>query len=156
MRLWISCLCVLVVSMIGCGSQSKDELKIVPARGVLTLDGMPLAEADVAAFPLGETPGLGGGCRSNERGEFQFTHARGEIGLPPGSYKLTVSLRKRPDGSVPPVNDPTPPIESSARETLAPHFSDPAKSILTQIITDDGKPFDLKLDSKAKPAKTNP
>ncbi|MDX1968477.1 MAG: carboxypeptidase-like regulatory domain-containing protein [Planctomycetaceae bacterium] len=140
---WLGML--LMCAVPGCGSDQGFE--VVPVTGVVTLDDQPLAEADVTAIPTHTTPGLGGAARTNEQGQFQLFHARGERGLPPGDYKLTVSLRKRKDGSVPPVNDPTPPIESDAVETLPPMFSDPTASTLTATIVTEVKPLDIKLKS---------
>ncbi|OYW16762.1 MAG: hypothetical protein B7Z55_13890 [Planctomycetales bacterium 12-60-4] len=104
----------------------------------------------MTAIPLENTPGLGGMARTDEQGKFQLLHARGEQGLPPGEYKLTVSLRKRKDGSVPSLNDPTPPIESDAVETLPPAYSDPQVSQLTASVTDGGQPLTIKLSSSQK------
>lgn len=135
-------------ALVGCGGK-KSDLTFNPVSGVVTLDGQPLAEADVSATPSGTTMGLGGGGRSNEKGEFQMTHARGEPGLPPGEYKVAISLRKRPDGTVPPPNDPTPPIESNAVETL-PQYSDPATTTLTLTVPPTTTPVEFKLQGAKK------
>lgn len=132
---------------LGCGGP-KSDLTFVPVSGVVRLDGKPLADADISAVPVGATLGMGGGSRSNADGKFQLSHARGESGLPPGEYKITVSLRKRPDGSVPPADDPTLPIDSNAAETLAPRYSDFSQSTLTISVTPPAtEPVELKLDS---------
>lgn len=142
-------LTLVLASFAGCGgSTAEPALEVFPCTGVVTLNGEPLAEATVSAVPNGTTQGSGGVARSNERGEFKLTHIRGEDGLPPGEYKLTVSLRKNPDGTVPPANDPTPPIESKAVETLPPEYSDLQSTTLTHTVTRDAKPLELKLQAK--------
>lgn len=142
-------LCVIsLVGLAGCGE--KVDLKITPVSGIVTLNGQPLAEADVSAIPTGATMGLGGGGRSDSKGEFKFTHARGEAGLPPGEYKVTVSLRKKKDGSVPPPNDPTPPIESDATETIGAQYSDPNQTKLTLTVPPASTPVEFKLEGAQK------
>ncbi len=142
------CLLLLISGFAGCSRSSANiSLPVVPVEGVVTLDGQPLPDADVTAIPVGATEGLGGSARTNAAGEFHLQHVRGEPGLPPGEYKFTVSLRKRPDGTVPPVNDPTPPIESDAVETLSAAYSSPESTTLLHAIPGDGSP--LKLDLKA-------
>jgi hypothetical protein len=101
---------------------------------------------------VGRRPVWGGTARSAEKGAFTLSHARGERGPPAGEYRLTVSLRKLPDGTVPPVNDPTPSIESHARAMLPPHYSNPDQTILTWSVTSEPRPLQLKLDSQASPA----
>ena len=142
-RLWFAL--SLLVS-VGCGGP-KSDLTFVPILGVIQLDGQPLADADISAVPIGATPGVGGASRSNASGEFNMMYARGESGLPPGEYKLAVSLRKFKDGSVPPADDPTPPIDSQATETLAPRYSDINQSILTLTVAATPAPTELKLES---------
>ena len=132
---------------VGCGG-AKSDLTFLPVSGVVRLDGQPLADADISAVPIGTTLGMGGASRSNANGEFTMSHTRGETGLPPGDYKITVSLRKLPDGTVPPTNDPTPPMDSNARETLAPQYSDFSKSTLKlAVVATAIEPVELKLES---------
>lgn len=134
----------------GCGRNSAVKLDVVPAKGVVTLDGQPLANADVTAIPLGDTGGYGGTSRTNAQGEFSITHFRGEPGLPVGEYRVTVSLRKMPDGSVPPVNDPTPPIESPAVETLPATYSQTDATTLRWNLSADGVPATFALKAAGK------
>ena len=141
------CLALSLSACVGCGG-AKSDLTFVPVTGVVHLDGQPLVDAEIAAVPVGATPGMGGGSRSNSNGEFQFSHARGERGLPEGEYIITVGLRKRPDGTVPPADDPTPPIDSNAVETLAPRYSDFSRSTLKLAVYSSATdPVELKLES---------
>lgn len=134
--------------LFGCGKTDKLDVVFVPAKGVVLLDGKPLANADIRAVPQGKTMGQGGGGRTNENGEFQLKHTRGEDGLPEGEYLATVSLRKNPDGSSPPPNDPTPPMDSPAAETLPVKYVDPAQSTLRLTVSKGGPEAKLELSSK--------
>lgn len=145
-RLQVLLLVGLTLFSAGCGGK-KTTLDVVPVAGTVTLDGTPLADADITASPTGTTAGQGGGGRSSATGEFQLNHFRGEAGLPPGDYSITVSLRKNPDGSVPPPNDPTPPIESQAKETLPARYSDPTATTLKATVIAGGAPLKLELQS---------
>lgn len=127
---------VLAATVIGCGSK-EPQLEFIPVRGVVTLDNKPLANADVRTTPVGKTMGKGGGGRTNEQGEFQIVHSRGEKGLPEGEYTATVSLRQNPDGSFPPPDDPTPPMESPAVEKLPARYVDPTQTQLKFTVSKD-------------------
>lgn len=135
---------VLATIVTGCGSK-EPQLEFIPVRGVVTLDGQPLANADVRAIPAGKTMGKGGSGRTSEQGEFQIIHSRGEKGLPEGEYTATVSLRQNPDGSFPPPDDPTPPMESPAVEKLPARYVDPTQTQLKFTVTKDATST-IKLD----------
>ncbi len=131
----------------GCGG-AKSDLTFLPVAGVVRLDGVPLADADISAVPIGATKGMGGASRTDASGGFKMSHARGESGLPEGEYKITVSLRKLPDGSVPPANDLTAPMDSPAVETLAPQYSDFTKSTLKLAVAPSAsESVELQLES---------
>ncbi len=129
----------------GCGASSKLDVEYIPIKGVVLMEGTPLASADVTAIPQGKTMGQGGSGRTNEKGEFQLKHTRGENGLPEGEYLATVSLRKNPDGSSPPPNDPTPPMDSPAAETMPAKYVDPTQSTLRFTVSKGGPDAKLEL-----------
>lgn len=141
---------ILTLALVGCGGPKGEQLAVIPAVGTVTLDGAPLADADVMAIPVADTPGMGGMARTDSAGSFSLVHMRGEKGLPPGTYQVKVSLRKNPDGSVPPVDDQTPEIESQAVETLPPIYSKLENSVLTFSLAADGGPIKLELKSPPK------
>ena len=80
---------VVLVNVSGC---SDGRLNTEPVSGVITLDGVPLAEAMVN-FRL-KVPGEGaaGFARTNERGEYrlQTMAGRPDAGTLPGEYAVTV------------------------------------------------------------------
>lgn len=133
------------IGLAGCGEE--DGPTLVTAKGTVTLDGKPLADADITLVPTGETGGLGGEGRSNANGEFTIASKRGGELISPGEYRAVVSKRLMPDGSPVPADDDTPPIESPARESLPARFSSEEASKLTANVAAD-QPIKLELKSK--------
>lgn len=147
------CLLACVILIPGCGKSSAPQgPPLVPVVGALTHQGKPLAGADIFFFPGETTDGVGGRARSDEAGKFQVMYGRGGTGLPAGPYRVAVSLRIMPDGTPVPPNDETPPIESPARETLPPKYSNPEQSELKVVVT-EGVPIEIVLDAKGSPAR---
>lgn len=133
----------------GCGGTGHP--KLVPVTGLVTLDGRQLAGADVTFMPIGETRGAGSHGRTGPDGRYSLTAVRGGRGAVPGTYKVIISKRLMPDGSEVPPNDPTPPIESPAREHLPRWYSDRQASELTANVPENGGSVDFPLASQ-KPA----
>jgi hypothetical protein len=130
----------------GCGgSDAPEGPKLAEVTGKVMLGDEPLAAADVTFVPTGTTDGIGGSVRTDETGAFaDVLYARGGTGLPTGTYKVSVSKRMMPDGTPVPEGDETPAIESPAKETLPPYYSNPEKSKL-EVVIEEGKPIELKL-----------
>ena len=85
-----SAACVLlVVCIAGCG----DGIGRVPITGLLTVKGEPLAGASVQFFPQAGTQGEGAIGVSGPDGKFAVISSRqDDAGIPPGKYKVRVSL----------------------------------------------------------------
>lgn len=143
----------LILSMLGaallagCGSSNELKLEFIPVKGVVTLDGKALINADVTAIPQGKTMGQGGSGRTNENGEYEIAYSRGGKGLPEGEYLATVSQRLNPDGTSPPPDDPTPPMDSPAVQKLPPKYVDPTLSALRIKVSKTGTEANLTLTS---------
>ncbi len=114
-------------------------------------DGVPLDGAAVTFFPDGKAATLGGMARTGSDGKFVITGAKGEAGLVPGSYKVTVSKLKGggvvTDEAVVAAPSET---EIARKNDLPPHYSDPTKTKLSYSVTGDGKPIEIKLTMKKK------
>lgn len=132
-------LSTLAVVIAGCGKSDGTDLK--PVTGKVTFKGAALANATVTFRPIEGTQGAGGHGKTDNSGNFKITYAKGGDGLPAGKYKITVSHRLNPDGTVPP--DDEPPIESRAVEKLPPKYSDMEKTELTETVK--GEPIALNL-----------
>jgi len=79
-----SCLCLA-----GCG----DGINRVPITGLVTVQGEPLAGASVQFFPQTGTEGEGAIGVSGSDGKFNVISSRqDDSGIPPGKYKVRVSL----------------------------------------------------------------
>lgn len=87
--------CLVAFAVLGCGGSKGPDL--VPAKGVLTLDGKPLAGATVIFHSDGKR-GQEGVGQTDDKGAFvlRTTNRDGAI---PGSYKVTVQSYVKPDGS---------------------------------------------------------
>jgi len=87
-RAFASIAMVFLVSTIsGCG----DGPSLVPARGIVTLDGQPLEGATVSFVPVPGNPvSTAGTDATGPQGNFTMTH-NGRAGLAPGKYKVLVS-----------------------------------------------------------------
>lgn len=132
----------------GCGG-SDAESNVVPVAGAIELDGQPLVGAEVTFVPTGTTSGLGGRGYTDEKGAFTLKSPRGADGVPAGAYRVVVSRRVMPDGKPVPPDDPTPPAESPARESIPPAYSDYEASTLTATVTDNGsEPKTFAINSK--------
>jgi len=137
----------------GCQPAAKGP-PLVPAEGVVTLDGKPLANANVMLQPKGETRGdkafYG---KTDAAGKFAVTSADGkQKGAAVGNYLVVIGKLVKPDGS-----DFTPDPNSGPEDTggfkqlLPPAYSDEAKSVLTADVPDGGtKNLEFKLNSKQK------
>lgn len=142
------CGVVVPIVALGCGGPTATAPPpLVSALGTVYLDDEPLTGADLLFRPTGDTQGIGGVARSDGKGNFMATYARGGPGLPPGVYRVVVSRRVMPDGTPVPANDDTPPIESPARETLPPKYSDEGMTELEIEIAAEPQPLELRLES---------
>jgi len=136
-----------VVLAIGCGGKGGP---VLPVNGIVTMDDKPLDEATVTFHP--EEQGIASGtARTGSDGKFVIKGVKGANGLAPGKYKVTVSKMKLPGGGGP---DDPPPVaavtEADIQNDLPAIYSHPAHTILAYTVTGDGKPIEIKLDSKRK------
>jgi hypothetical protein len=143
---------VLLALSAGC-NQAPPGPPLVPVAGVITLDGKPLAAADVMFVPQGETPGQGGVARTDAAGAFELlTQDRKAKGAPVGSYRVVVNKLVKPDGSdyVPDPN--AGPFDTGGfKELLPATYSDMGQTRLEANIGDGGdKNLTFKLNSRQK------
>ncbi len=133
---------VLSLLMVGCGSGT-----VIPVNGIVTWDKDPLAGAAVTFYPDGKGSVTGGTARTGTDGKFVILGAKGENGLPPGTYKVTVSKLKGEATDAPVLAAPS---ETELRKDLPAIYSDPARTQLSFSVTGDGKPIEIKLSSGKK------
>jgi hypothetical protein len=150
--------CVSLASLVlGCGggdNKPAEQIKVdlVPAAGIVTLDGKPLADATIS-FQFDGPPPKGfvaSGAKSDSSGKF-IVMTGSKSGTAPGRYKVTVSLLKMPDGSPVKATEPGLDVEmlrqgGQVKESIPERFSNPEITELSAAIPDDGvKDIELKL-----------
>lgn len=142
MRLVI--LAAALFSLAGCGGDSDG---LVPTKGTVTVDGAPATQTTVAFIPIETTGGNGGTALTDSSGQFEILTPQGKKGLLPGKYKVTISRRLNPDGSLPDVN--VPPMESSATESLPARFTERDRTELRATV-EPGKTHEFAVNSLKK------
>lgn len=143
-RLLITAL-VLLVS--GCSSSDdkwkKDRPKTVPATGVVTLDGVPLTEAQVVAVAEGNGTGASG--MSDAEGKFSLDSFAPDPGAVPGTYKVMIVKSIVPEVQDVSEDKYSPPTKATL---LVPvKYTDFNKSGLTAVIPEGGT-AELKFELK--------
>jgi hypothetical protein len=140
------CALILAVCAMGCGKAPRaDQENLVPVTGTVKQNGKSLRRALVNFYPIGETKGVPASGQTGEDGSYELTNVRQNKGVVPGEYKVSISRRLMPDGKEVPEGDVTPPIESPARETIPPRYSDPQASKLRAVVRAGGGPYDFDL-----------
>ena len=143
---------IVLAEIAGCSKAPSGPL-LAPVRGVVTLDGKPLAAADVMFVPQGETKGQGAVARTDTAGAFELlTQDRQHKGAPVGSYRVIINKLVTPDGKdyVPDPN--AGPIDTGGfKELLPAAYSDMGQTKLEATVPVGGvKDLTFKLNSKQK------
>jgi hypothetical protein len=122
----------LLVFTSGCGKTKKRglNLDLTPVAGKVTLDGKPLAGADVAVYLTGERPQgyYGSSATTDAEGKFELKTNGTDKGAVPGSYKVTVSHLTNADGSSVVVQEGVDleqlKLQGQVKENIPPKYSD--------------------------------
>jgi hypothetical protein len=139
-RVWFVMLAAVLAT--GCSGSSGPEL---PVNGIVTLDDKPLEKATVMFYPDDKSGGTFGHAQTDSNGKFAVFGLKGQKGMAPGQYKVTVSKAKFFDE--PPVGAI---VDTEVKDDLQPIYSDPNRTVLSYTVTGDGKPLEIKLDSKRR------
>lgn len=120
----------------GCGSGSG----MVPVRGVVKLDGQPLAGVSVT-FVAQDPGGRDAYGSTDPKGEFSLTTSQPSDGVLPGQYKVVI-LPTGEEGGASPFDEPgkpapRPKAKSSKLQVPAKYMA-PAQTPLSQRIPPDG------------------
>jgi hypothetical protein len=103
----------------------------------VTLDGQPVAGADIAFLPATNTPDAAPAqAVTNKAGRFEvvslFDQGRtSRTGMTPGTYGVQITQLKRPP--------PTAGLSQPPRNALPPKYASPATSGLSATVTADGE-----------------
>lgn len=117
---------LLLFQLVGCGRgvPKPPVEKLVPAAGVIQLDGKPAAGVQIRLTPFGDGSAktVGGAyATTGEDGKFKVTHWSNKEGITPGAYLIAFSKMVKPDGS--PLGAKDSPAMVNAKETIAPAWS---------------------------------
>lgn len=137
-------LCVLLLAVLGCGGG-----ELVPVKGVVTVDGKPLAGATVQLIP--DSPaGKQALGTTDAQGRFQLSTNQPRDGALRGTYKVTVQLPPQVEASAPAATQDEAQSASPAGRSLKrpaivlpAKYSQPDQTVLRHKVPEDG---DLKLE----------
>lgn len=101
-----------VLSLCGCGG--GDSPKLGKVKGVVTLDGQPLAGAQVEFLPASGRPSI---AETGEDGSYQLSYTADDNGAVVGQH--TVKIHTAVDGRDDPSSERLPPRYHSASELTA-------------------------------------
>lgn len=148
----MAALIVASLALSGCAKKKEQALELTPVSGAVTLDGKPLAGADVA-FLFDGVPPQGfvlSADSSDDQGHFELK-CGAQLGAVPGTYKVTVSRLAGKDGK--PIVIPEGldieqlRMQGEATESIPPRYSDQERTELRATVEKgktDGYNFDLK------------
>jgi hypothetical protein len=139
---------------VGCGdAKNKGPLfDLAPVAGTVTLDGQPLADADVAFYLEGAAvPGyFGSGGKTDAQGRYELQTGAAKGALP-GAFKVTVSRITDAKGGPLVLSDGMDvqqlKVQGEAKESLPGKYSDMEKTELSTTVDKskaEGYDFDLR------------
>ncbi len=145
LNFWTVVLCLLIA---GCSAKPTEP----SAEGVVTLDGQPLANANVQLVPQGNTKGQTGFAKTDAAGKFIIGSADGkQQGTAPGEYKVVISKHVKPDGTDYLPKPDEDPMLANYKELLPAAYSNHEQSQLrTEVPAGGTKTLEFKLKSKQK------
>ncbi len=132
----------------GCGGRDPSLPPLVPVEGTVTLNGTPLADANVQFHPMGNTLGRGAAAVTNAEGRYSLIAPDGSDGAPVGEYRVVIGKLVMPDGSLFTPTDDVAPMDSPARELLPEYYSMFERSTLTATVPEGGGSVDFQLTSR--------
>ena len=143
---------VAIAALCGTAGCGTGAAKLASVEGGVTLDGQPLAGAEVRFHPVGMTKGRGAVGRTDAEGHFRLIDVRQAApGVISGEYHVTVSKRLLADGGEIDPNDPRPLVEIPAKESLPPAYSQEGVTTLAATVPPGGTTVDFAL--QRRPAK---
>lgn len=138
-------LAALLLSVLaGCGKPpARAPMQEVPVKGVVQLDGNPLAGAEVVF--TGPSLAVFTGA-TKEDGSFQLSSSFGGETVCKGPCKVTISKWVMPAGAA--LEPNMSPQLQGAKQLLPPQYSDLAQTKLSKDVPEAGGDFEFDLTSK--------
>jgi hypothetical protein len=141
-----------LVGVLGCTDPGDERPAfnpgaLVPAGGVVTINGKPLAHAVVTFLPETGCPGVG---ETDEVGKYALKSISFR-GVTPGDYKVAISYVASADGEPQGTEARNALVQSkaflSAKELLPSHYSDFGRTKLRAKVPGQGGTFKFDLDA---------
>ena len=129
---------------LGCSSNPYE--KLLPASGMITLDGAPLAGATVAFIPEKSNQKQPSYGYTDEAGKYVLKTPEGFEGVSPGEFRIVVSKIVMPDGTPVPPGSQTGGAEGN--ESIPQPHCDPRATKNVAIVSDGTAIFDVAILSK--------
>lgn len=143
---------ISIVTLCGCGSE--DRLATAPARGKITLDGRPLAGAEIWLVPTDANPQVKNAkitirpyAKSDADGAFVLTSYLPDDGAPLGEYSaMVVPARSQFDQDL--ENDLPATMKGGKRAPFPSKYTNPRTSGLVVTVKEGENQLALGLKSK--------
>ncbi|MGC1273533.1 MAG: hypothetical protein WBC44_07470 [Planctomycetaceae bacterium] len=121
----------------GCGGPSDGPERLVPVSGTVVMENQPVDGVAVIFIPGEGTKGTGAVGVSDAEGKFTLMHQSGEQGIEPGSYGVSFSRMRMPNGS--PIPEGQSAADVGAVDAVPAHFRNPERPAFTETIPEEGK-----------------
>lgn len=148
--MYINYSCMFMVAFVficGCGTPPFQ-----PISGMVTLDGKPLPHCKVGFFPdvtefKPDTHGFAFGM-SNEKGEYEAQHPKGDKGIYAGKYKVFFEAWVDKKGN--PISPESKPSEvpGGVKNCVPAKYESPETTPITASVGSGGGKFNFDLSSK--------
>lgn len=133
----VLCLALVgITPILGCSGGKGDRPDIARVRGVVTLDGTPLADARVTFEPTHGRPSYG---KTDAEGRFDLQYLAGVNGAMLGQHVVRISTHDM-------VPDPVTGVEKMMPERVPPTYNQ--KSVLTADVLKGDNDIVFELKSK--------
>ncbi|MGY8770517.1 MAG: hypothetical protein ACKVH8_19045 [Pirellulales bacterium] len=134
-----NCLAILLfmVTVVGCGEGSSGP-SLVPVSGTLSLDGKPLANADLQFSTTNEGEAAASFGTTDQEGHFDLKSQDGKEGATPGGHRVNITVMPAGSGG---------PTKTEGGEEVLSMQGEPKEYYLEVTVGAEGE-SDLKLEVK--------
>ncbi len=139
----------LILFSAGCSRNEKlNRLPVFEVRGVVTLEGKPVANADITF--VNTEVNKGAFAKTDEKGEYQLTTYTSFDGAVAGKHSVAIahtppaadmpkSVSSEDPSYVPPSIGASAPIPTAAKSSVPAKYADPATSGLMAVVNEDNE-----------------
>ena len=147
------CIAFTVICLfIGCG-EKRQYSKTEMVEGIVTLDGVPVEEAEVIFYPMGSDTGESATGKTDEKGYYRLSSMMGAPGkgTTAGNYGVTVSkwfVEELAEPYYDPAQDAV--VKFKSEEKLPVIYTDIKDSPLRVTVAPGANTINLELESKPR------